>query len=261
MSANLLATSLETAASSAQRVVRSAPQAERLFDGIRAVLFDLDGTLYHQAPMRALMGMELLVGSVFRPSSAAGRWRTLAAYRAAQETLRASSGRHSPDAQLRLAAERTGVREGDVERTVAEWMLRRPLKYIKACRRRGLLRLLDLLAQKDIAAGVLSDYPVDAKLTALGVAGRFSITLCSTDPTIEALKPSPRAFLAACSRWGIGPQHVLVVGDRPEVDAAGAAAAAMPCVIVGSTRAGSDAVTYTTVPSLTVLIDVLASRR
>jgi len=47
------------------------------------------------------------------------------------------------------------------------------------------------------------------------------------------LKPSPRGFLRAAERWQIDPSEILVVGDRAEVDAQGAVAAGMPCVIIG----------------------------
>jgi len=80
---------------------------------------------------------------------------------------------------------------------------------------------------------VLSDYPAEAKLRALGLDGRFSAVVCSTDPEIGVLKPHPRGFLTVCDRWQIDPSEVLVVGDRVEVDAAGATAAGMPCVVIG----------------------------
>ena len=79
----------------------------------------------------------------------------------------------------------------------------------------------------------VSDYPTDAKLEALGVAPHFSLRLCTTDTSINAFKPHPRGFLLACGQWGLDPQEVLYVGDRPEIDGAGAAAAGTRCVIVG----------------------------
>ena len=57
--------------------------------------------------------------------------------------------------------------------------------------------------------------------------------LCSTDKEINAFKPHPRGYLRACEEWGLQPQEVLYVGDRPEVDAKGAKAAGMPCMMVG----------------------------
>jgi beta-phosphoglucomutase-like phosphatase (HAD superfamily) len=80
---------------------------------------------------------------------------------------------------------------------------------------------------------VFSDYPPELKLKALGVAGRFSVLVCSADPEVGAFKPHPKGFLVASGRWQIDPSEILVVGDRPDADAAGARAAGMPCVIIG----------------------------
>jgi phosphoglycolate phosphatase-like HAD superfamily hydrolase len=89
----------------------------------------------------------------------------------------------------------------------------------------GLDGLLSGLTSQDIRIGALSDYPTDAKLDALGVRplllrrlvhdGSFRSTLSSRIPGVPG----------ACTHWGLAPQEVLYVGDRPEIDAAGAAAA------------------------------------
>ena len=115
-------------------------------------------------------------------------------------------------------------------------MLNRPLKYLQFCRAVGLDGLLAELDRLGVRTGVLSDYPAEAKLRALGLEGRFSPVLCATDPEIGAFKPSPRGFLRACAVWNLPPRDVLFVGDRVDVDAAGAAAAGMRCVIIGRQR-------------------------
>ena len=207
---------------------------------IRAVLFDLDGTLYQQPRMRALMAMELALSFATRPLSARRRVRTLSAYRKAQEALRSSGGGDvSPKTQLEFAAARSGVPVHEVSTLVNEWMFERPLKHLPSCRAEGLFELLSLLEQTGIPLGVLSDYPADAKLRALGVEGRFSVVLCSSDPEVGALKPDPRGFLRAAERWQTDAADVLVVGDRLEVDGHGAVAAGMPCVIIGKPASAS----------------------
>jgi FMN phosphatase YigB (HAD superfamily) len=198
---------------------------------IAAVLFDVDGTLYHQRRMRALMAIELASLALTQPLRAPRRWRVLAAYRKAQESLRADPLAGST--QLEVVAHRTGLTAVEVEQIVAEWMFERPLKYLPACRAAGVFELLRFLRSRGVELGVLSDYPATAKLRALGLDGWFSVVLCSSDPEIGALKPDPRGFLAACEHWRIDPGDVLVVGDRFDVDAAGADAAGMPHVIIG----------------------------
>jgi HAD superfamily hydrolase (TIGR01549 family) len=181
--------------------------------------------------MRALMAIELASMALTQPLRAPRRWRVLAAYRKAQERLRSTP--LAGTTQLDVVAQRTGVKAAEIERIVGEWMFERPLKYLRACRARGVFDLLRFLTRRGLQIGVLSDYPADAKLRALGLDGWFSVVLCSSDPEIGALKPDPRGFLAACERWQLDPGEVLVVGDRFDVDAAGADAAGMPSVIIG----------------------------
>jgi FMN phosphatase YigB (HAD superfamily) len=203
---------------------------------IRAVLFDLDGTLYQQRPLRALMALELAALALRRPIEAPRRWRVLAAFRQAQEALRAGQAEDQSAGQFELAARRCRMPVVEVEAVIAEWMIERPLKYLPRCRAEGLLPLLDFLSLRRVKVGVLSDYPAGRKLEALGIAGRFSVVLSAADAGIGRFKPHPRGFLAASARWGLDAAEVLVVGDRRDADAAGAAAAGMPCVLIEARR-------------------------
>lgn len=212
---------------------------------IRAVLFDVDGTLYRQRPMRLLMAAELGALALRQPRRAPAVWRTLSAYRKAQESLRGREDAHAAR-QLELAASRARMSTEDVAAIVDEWMVERPLKYLARCRAAGLVDLLEFLSARRVQIGILSDYPAQKKIDALGVSHYFSIVLCGGDADVGAFKPSPRGFLAACARWQLDPGDVLYVGDRMDADAAGAAAAHMPAVIVTSeqirTTAGTLAV-------------------
>jgi putative hydrolase of the HAD superfamily len=116
----------------------------------------------------------------------------------------------------------------------------RPLKHLKVCRATGVRRLFGFLSRSKMRIGVFSDYPAHAKVRALGLADYCSPVLCASDPDIAALKPNPRGFLKACEAWGLPPAEVLMVGDRTDVDGAGAAASGMPCVII-TTRPPSGA--------------------
>jgi FMN phosphatase YigB (HAD superfamily) len=204
---------------------------------VRAVLFDLDGTMYRQTPLRALMMMELAARPFAAPRSLSRRLRVLSAFRRAQEQLRHQSGAEFIGmAQIQRTAHETSVPAPEVEALVEEWMLRRPLKYLRRLRAAGLLEMLALLDRHRVPAGVYSDYPPEAKIDALGLSGRFAFALASSDPKIGTFKPHPRGFLRACERWHLHPREVLMVGDRADTDGAGAAAAGMPCVIIGRGR-------------------------
>lgn len=213
-------------------------------EAVKGVLFDVDGTLYRQRPVRLAMALELaslpLAGR--SPSRAAHVVRCLREYRRAHEELRRLTPQPAAVAsvQLRLAADRAGCDVEFVHRTVREWMFERPLKYVRRARRPGVELLLDGLRRKGLQLGVLSDYDARDKIDALGLTGYFSFVCCTTDPAVDALKPDPRGFLHVSAVWGLSPGEMLYVGDRPEVDAAGACAAGLACAIVGR-RAGGGA--------------------
>jgi FMN phosphatase YigB (HAD superfamily) len=197
------------------------------------------------------------------PSKAPRRWQALRAFREAQERLREIGNEpHTADpteAQFEAARRASGLPVAEVEALVADWMMKRPLKYLQLCRARGLDGLLAAIERAGVPAGVLSDYPAGDKLHALGLASRFFPVLSAADPEIRAFKPNPRGFLRACRIWRLPPSAVLFVGDRVEVDAAGAAAAGMPCAIV-SRRPAARHARYATFQSLEQLCRVFDPR-
>ena len=202
---------------------------------IRAVLLDVDGTLYHQQYLRSLMAVELsaapfALGSI---REALGVWRILKCFREGREALRTMKDPRVPlvSFQYSLVAEQVYVTSREVEMVVREWMYRRPLKYLRICRRRGMREFFQLAAERGLYTGVFSDYPVREKLRGLGIHVPLTVELCGTDPEINAFKPNPKGFLYACRLWNLDPEQVLYVGDRHDVDACGAKAAGMPYVI------------------------------
>ncbi|MFN7917486.1 MAG: HAD family hydrolase [Vicinamibacterales bacterium] len=226
---------------------------------IRAVLFDLDGTLYAQKPIQMRMALELAALPLRKPFAAAGILRALRSYRHAQEELRGREAEAGSlaDAQVAIAARRSGLSHETVAALVDEWMIRRPLKYLRSQLAPGTLELLDRLARAGVQVGLLSDYPAVDKLQALGLAGRFSPILCSSDPGINRFKPDPRGFRVAAETWGLPTDQVLMVGDRYEVDFKGAQAAGMPCALVGAPRHVPPAHAAAVFPSLERLARVI----
>ena len=218
----------------------TASRVDEVVRGVRAVLLDVDGTMYHAAPLRLLMAMELasLPIATLSPARSLGVVRRLRHFRNARETLRDERPPGPLDrAQYAVAARVADDDAAQVERDVDEWMIRRPCKWLRACRRAGLAEFLRTARGRDLEVGAFSDYPVDAKLDALGVAEWVGLRLAATQPDVDAFKPDPAGMRRACAAWGLLPSEVLYVGDRVDVDAGAAARLGMPCVIVGATPA------------------------
>src|SRR5687768_11992619 len=104
---------------------------------VRAVLFDLDGTLYHQDALRSLMALELASLPLMKGSyrSAATVWKTLSVFRRVREELRRRGATPESLAELQFIepAKCLRLEPTEVESTVNEWIFQRPLKYLRLC--------------------------------------------------------------------------------------------------------------------------------
>ncbi|QSG05749.1 HAD family hydrolase [Halapricum desulfuricans] len=93
--------------------------------------------------------------------------------------------------------------------------------------------LEDLTDGLGYRVGVLTDGPSRAqrsKLDRLGWRERFDATLVTGE--LDTRKPDPMAFEAITDRLGVDPDRAIYVGDDPERDVAGAAAAGLDAVQV-----------------------------
>jgi HAD superfamily hydrolase (TIGR01549 family) len=206
--------------------------------GIRAVLFDVDGTLYAQLPLRAVMACEMALATASLRAKGREEVRRVLAFRSLREDLRMTATPAEPLERLQysVVSERLQCSVADVETAVSEWIYRRPTRWLRYCRRPGLERLLDFLERRGISRGVFSDYPAQDKIAALGLHGRFDVVVSAIDADVGAFKPDARGFLTAARRWNLPAERVLYVGDRADVDAAGAAAAGMACAVLTRSR-------------------------
>lgn len=181
----------------------------------RAVIFDVDGTLYDQRRLRKMMVRELGLFCLTHP------WRISEAnivskFRHLREENFAREETSLEEAQYRWTAEALGIDASRVRRVVEDWMFARPLKHLKACRPAGLKELFDRARRKGVKIGVFSDYPPAQKLAALELAA--DALACATDARVNRFKPDSTGLKTVCGALGVDPCETLHIGDRTDRD-------------------------------------------
>jgi putative hydrolase of the HAD superfamily len=212
-----------------QRIEPPHPSQTQLSDdsslfAYAAWLIDLDGTLYRQSLVRAMMAGELMLRGQMNI-------KLLREFRRQHETLRVTVAFDKQDPyrlQIENTARALNVSEEHVETVVERWMINRPGKWLRLFRRRSLLRAISQFCRGGGKAAVVSDYPARRKLAAMGLSGFVDLVVaCGESDGPCALKPNPAGLLLAAERLGIDPQKCLVIGDRADADGEAARRAGM----------------------------------
>jgi len=201
---------------------------------IRAVCFDLDGTLGGYggdfggllAVARTELGLEQC--DMNRLASVA------------QEELR-RDGPLDLATALRRTLERFEQRPPDDLEHLAAGITARYASEVRPAP--GAARLLERLDEAGVRLGLVTNGPVDmqrAALEALGLERHFRAVIVSGDPDVGARKPSPRVFRLACAGLETAPEETLMVGDDPVADVRGALDFGMQAVLIGSDRDGRE---------------------
>jgi len=184
---------------------------------VAAVCFDLDDTLYPQA--------EWLQGA----------WDAVAARAAAAGV---------DEAAMRVALRDIAAEGSDRGRIIDRALMRVGAAHVpvaplvaafRGCGARdlepfpGVRAGLERLAVR-VPLGLVSDGDPAiqrSKLAALGLADAFRVVVWSDEHGREHRKPDPLPFVVAAQLLGVDAGEVVYVGDRPDKDVAGAAAAGM----------------------------------
>lgn len=204
------------------------------WNGIRLVIFDVDGTLYRQMPVRMTMALKLLMSRGIRADFTT--LKVLRTYRRLREELGANE---TPDF-LPLLEARTavlaGVRKDSVREIVNEWMHKRALSAVGRFPLFGVHTLFDRIRASGRQIGIFSDYPAAAKLQALGLSADYIVH--AEEPEVGKLKPSAAGLNVLLERARIRPSEAIFIGDRIEKDELAGMGAGVKTYIVGSAGKG-----------------------
>ena len=205
---------------------------------LRALIFDVDGTLYKAGPVRRAILRRLIFATMLHPAATLKTIRILRAYRRAQGLLRVAN---APDgdlelAQVNLAARISRASPQEVSIAVERWMEEAPLDAICEAIRPGLVRLLEKAKAEGLRLGICSDYRPERKLRALGILEYFDVIVCAQQESVGRFKPHPRGLAVTLSRLAVGCHKAAFIGDRPELDHKAASAAGLTCFIVSSRK-------------------------
>ena len=172
----------------------------------RVWVFDLDGTLYRQMPVRLEMAAKLLTYYFLRP------WRLrelflLKEFRAEREKLL------SDEENLARLQSKYGL---EPKKIIREWLFDRALESVRRWKREKVLSAIEAHRRAGGVVIVYSDYPVEEKLSAMGLTVDFGYW--SGAPSIDCLKPDPRGLNNVITRLNLDRAEILYVGDRDDRD-------------------------------------------
>lgn len=201
---------------------------------IKCLCFDIDGTLYDLRAMREAMFKELLMSLVLRKITF-NEIRILRSYRKTLEVLRREvKVLDETLAQLhtRMVAERIPCSKNMVDQVVEKWMVKIPCCKLPNLVWPNTKDTLVQLKENGYRLAILSDYPANEKIKAMGLDDVFEVILSCQDSTSTGYKPYTNGFerLAAC--LNVEPQQCVYIGNSYKQDVCGALQNKMDAILL-----------------------------
>jgi len=203
----------------------------------RAVVFDVDGTLY---PASALY-LRCIDIFVRHPRVVEG----FSVVRKELRTLQMRSDYTPRDAeelhqlQASLLAQRMHIPQDQARKLMEIFFYTMlPERFASIRPFPGVRNTIETICSNGITVAALSDLPPTEKIEALGLSDLLDHALCTED--FGLLKPHPRVFAALIERLGYAPSEILYVGNDPVYDIQGARNAGMAAARCGRPTALAD---------------------
>ena len=197
--------------------------------GIKAIAFDIDGTLY---PKSAL-NIRLVASSLLHLPFALR-------YNRVRQMIREEDGMeyHTPVSFASFQERACSMMYPGCDERRLEWFRRKEERVFHDAWERlfrsirpfpGMKEALEKASERYTLCA-LSDFPIGVKLSALGVETLFSFAATTED--YGALKPSPTPFLAMLDAISLPADKVLYVGDSERKDIVGAKGVGMRAALI-----------------------------
>lgn len=175
-------------------------------------VFDLDGTLYNQPRLRYIMATRLMKYYLLHPIKIPEMlW--IQDFRKTKDSWKENSNEDNIIADV---ATRHNKDADVVKAVIQKWIYENPLSALAKTKYDKVIELIEKLRRDKKTVVILSDYPTEDKLTALGVICDASYS--TTDERIGELKPSPKGLMVVMGDFKAKPSETLMIGDRDEKD-------------------------------------------
>jgi HAD superfamily hydrolase (TIGR01549 family) len=199
-------------------------------------IFDLDGTLYDQRVLRLRM-LWLIIFRLFGFRIGIKDLKILSNFRKQREKHKGYSSRNLEADQFNWSSSELNLPVKRIQITIEEFIYNLPLKFIRSAAYKGAGEFISNLMNNGYKVAIYSDYPADEKLAALGISA--DKTFCSTDKTINCLKPNKKGLINICQFFDCDITEAIFIGDRVDTDGESAKMAGIKFLKVDKSKARS----------------------